>query len=85
MATHESSSSAFRAGFTLLMVAKVVPMAPAELAAALAGACARASIGKLPLATETTNAPAALKKSRLEVPLTTSDLSCSMSMGWALS
>ena len=68
-----------------LMVAKVVPMAPAALAAALAGACARASIGKLPLATETTNAPAALKKSRLEVPLTNSDLSCSMSMGWALS
>ena len=67
------------------MVAKVVPMAPAELAAALAGACARASIGKLPLATETTKAPAALKKSRLEVPLPHSDLSCCMSKGWALS
>ena len=68
-----------------LMVANVVPTAPPAEAVALPAACAKASVGRLPLATETTNAPAALKKSRLEVPLTNSDLSCSMSMGWALS
>ena len=68
-----------------LMVANVVPTAPPAEAAAFPAACAKASVGRLPLATETTSAPAALKKSRLEVPLTNSDLSCSMSMGWALS
>ena len=55
-----------------LTVAKVVPAAELELAAALAVACAKASAGRLPLATETTKAPAALKKSRLEVPLANS-------------
>ena len=66
MATHESSSSAFNAGLTALMAAaKAAPETPAAAEAAAVWAADKP--GTAAPVTETTNAPAALRKSRREV------------------
>jgi hypothetical protein len=57
-----------------LMVAKVVPTAVAEAEPAIVALadCAKACVDTPPLATDTTKAPAALRKSRRDVPLSLS-------------